>query len=28
VDVYHALQITVNKPGVTARTNTGYYAQP
>jgi VWFA-related protein len=28
VDVYHALQITVDKPGVTARTNTGYYAQP
>jgi VWFA-related protein len=28
VDVYHALQVTVDKPGVTARTNTGYYAQP
>ena len=28
VDVYHALEITVDKPGMTARTNTGYYAQP
>jgi hypothetical protein len=28
VDVYHALQIALDKPGVTARTNTGYYAQP
>jgi VWFA-related protein len=28
VDVYHALQITLDKPGLTARTNTGYYAQP
>ena len=28
VDVYHALQVTLDKPGVTARTNTGYYAQP
>lgn len=28
VDVYHALEVTVDKPGLTARTNTGYYAQP
>jgi hypothetical protein len=28
VDVYHGLQITLDKPGLTARTNTGYYAQP
>ncbi len=28
VDVYHALQVSLDKPGLTARTNTGYYAQP
>ncbi len=28
VDVYHALEVTVDKPGLTARTNMGYYAQP
>ena len=28
VDVYHALAVRLNKPGLTARTNTGYYAQP
>jgi VWFA-related protein len=28
VDVYHALEIRLDKPGLTARTNTGYYAQP
>jgi VWFA-related protein len=27
-DEYHALGVTVDKPGVTARTRTGYYAQP
>ena len=26
-DEYHALQVTVDKPGITARTRTGYYAQ-
>jgi VWFA-related protein len=26
-DEYHALQVTVNQPGVTARTSTGYYAE-
>jgi VWFA-related protein len=26
-DEYHALQVTVDKPGVTARTRTGYYDQ-
>jgi VWFA-related protein len=25
---YHALQIKMNKPGLTSRTRTGYYAQP
>ena len=25
---YHSLAITVDKPGITARTRTGYYAQP
>jgi hypothetical protein len=25
---YHALGVTVDKPGITARTCTGYYAQP
>jgi hypothetical protein len=28
VDVYHTLEIRLDKPGLTARTNTGYYAQP
>jgi VWFA-related protein len=28
VDMYHALQVRLDKPGLTARTNTGYYAQP
>jgi VWFA-related protein len=28
VDVYHAVEVTVDKPGLTVRTNTGYYAQP
>jgi VWFA-related protein len=28
VDVYHALAVRMSKPGLTARTNTGYYAQP
>jgi VWFA-related protein len=27
-DEYHAIGVTVDKPGVTARTSTGYYAQP
>jgi VWFA-related protein len=27
-DEYHALGVAVDKPGVTARTRTGYYAQP
>ena len=27
-DEYHALQVKVNKPAVTTRTNTGYYAEP
>ena len=27
-DEYRAIQITIDKPGVTVRTNTGYYAQP
>ena len=27
-DEYHKLEIKVDKPGLTARTNTGYYAQP
>jgi VWFA-related protein len=27
-DEYHALQVKVNKPGVTTRTNTAYYAEP
>jgi hypothetical protein len=25
---YHALGVTVDKPEITARTRTGYYAQP
>jgi VWFA-related protein len=25
---YHSLGVTVDKPGITARTRTGYYAQP
>jgi len=25
---YHALEVTVNRPGLTARTRSGYYAQP
>ena len=25
---YHSLQIKMGKPGITARTRTGYYAQP
>lgn len=28
VDVYHALSVKLDKPGLTARTNMGYYAQP
>jgi VWFA-related protein len=27
-DEYHSLQVKVDRPGVTARTRTGYYAQP
>lgn len=27
-DEYHALEVKVDKPGTTARTRTGYYAQP
>jgi len=27
-DEYHALQIKIDKPGTTARTRTGYYAEP
>ena len=27
-DEYHSLAVTVDRPGVTARTRTGYYAQP
>jgi|SRR5579863_481928 VWFA-related protein len=27
-DAYHALGVIVDKPGITARTRTGYYAQP
>jgi VWFA-related protein len=27
-DEYHELKVIVNKPGLTARTNTGYYNQP
>jgi len=27
-DEYHDLKVTVNKPGLTVRTRTGYYAQP
>ncbi len=27
-DEYHTLEVRVNKPGVVARTRTGYYAQP
>ncbi len=25
---YHALEIKIDKPGLTARTRSGYYAQP
>jgi VWFA-related protein len=25
---YHSLAVTLDKPGMTARTRTGYYAQP
>ena len=25
---YHALKIQIDKPGLTARTNTGYYGEP
>lgn len=28
VDVYHALDVKITPPGLTVRTNTGYYAQP
>jgi VWFA-related protein len=28
VDAYRELAVRLNKPGLTARTNTGYYAQP
>jgi hypothetical protein len=27
-DEYHDLQVVVDKPGLTVRTNTGYYAEP
>jgi VWFA-related protein len=27
-DEYHDLKVTVDKPGVTVRTNTGYYNEP
>jgi hypothetical protein len=27
-DEYHSLEIKVDKPGLTARTRQGYYAQP
>ncbi len=27
-DEYHNLQVRIGKPGLTARTRTGYYAQP
>jgi hypothetical protein len=27
-DEYHGLEVKVDKPGVKARTNAGYYAQP
>jgi VWFA-related protein len=27
-DEYHSLAVTVDKPGITVRTRTGYYAQP
>jgi hypothetical protein len=27
-DEYHSLAVTVDKPGIEARTRTGYYAQP
>lgn len=27
-DEYHSIEVTVDKPGITARTRTGYYAQP
>ena len=28
VNEYHSLAVTIDKPGITARTRTGYYAQP
>ena len=28
VDEYHSLEVKIDKPGLTARTRTGYYAQP
>jgi VWFA-related protein len=28
VDVYHGLEVKLNRPGLRVRTNTGYYAQP
>ncbi len=27
-DQYHAIELKIDKPGLTARTRTGYYAQP
>jgi hypothetical protein len=27
-DEYHELEVKVDKPGMKARTNTGYYAEP
>ena len=27
-DQYHSLRVVINKPGITVRTRTGYYAQP
>ena len=27
-DEYHAIEVKIDKPGLTARTRTGYYAQP
>jgi VWFA-related protein len=28
VDVYHGVEVRLDRPGLTVRTNTGYYAQP
>jgi VWFA-related protein len=28
VDVYHGLEVKLNRPGLTVRRNAGYYAQP